>query len=221
MGSAALGWASAAEEKPDAETARLLSLHRWMGLGVAVAAPLLALVSIRARRTSSRAIVHGYRAALWACVALVSTAAHYGGMLVYGEGYISSAWAPPAPGPVAPRSPLPPATAASVVFERDIAPIFRAHCIKCHGPEKQKGKYRLDSRELALKGGESGKVIVPGSAKDSPLYLLLLEKEAEDRMPPKDNPLTAEKIELIRAWIDQGADWPDLKQSSAPKTGGP
>jgi mono/diheme cytochrome c family protein len=96
-----------------------------------------------------------------------------------------------------------------VDFVRDVQPLFKAHCLKCHGAEKTKGQLRLDSKPLALKGGLSGKVIVPGDGKGSRLVELLLTKDAEDRMPAKAEPLAPEKIELIRRWIDEGADWPD------------
>ncbi len=96
-----------------------------------------------------------------------------------------------------------------VDFVRDIQPIFKAHCLKCHGAEKTKGQLRLDSRPLALKGGVSGKVIVPGDGKGSRMIELLLAKDPDERMPAKAEPLAAGKIELVRRWIDEGAEWPD------------
>lgn len=103
----------------------------------------------------------------------------------------------------------------AVDFVRDIQPIFKASCLKCHGPEKPKGQFRLDSRPLALKGGVAGKAILPGNAKDSLLVKLLLDKDDENRMPQKAPALPAAKIDLIRAWIDQGAAWPDAAAGDA------
>src|SRR4026209_1733103 len=57
---------------------------------------------------------------------------------------------------------IPPAAAGKYEFAKDIKPIFEKSCIKCHGPEKQKGKLRLDSLAAVLKGGQDGKVILPG-----------------------------------------------------------
>jgi mono/diheme cytochrome c family protein len=51
-----------------------------------------------------------------------------------------------------------------VDFAKQIQPILRQNCVKCHGPEKQKGKLRLDSKEVAMKGGKDGVVIVAGDA---------------------------------------------------------
>src|SRR5262245_37365985 len=64
---------------------------------------------------------------------------------------------------------LPPAANVKVEFWQDIAPIFHQRCQSCHGPEKQMGGLRLDSRETALAGGYSGPVILPGNSVDSKL----------------------------------------------------
>ncbi len=103
----------------------------------------------------------------------------------------------------------PPGTAPKVDFARDIQPLLKASCLKCHGGEKPKGQLRLDARAQAMKGGVSGKVIVPGDAKASRLYTLLLEADEEARMPQKAPALPKDKIDLVRAWIDQGAAWPE------------
>src|SRR5215470_1490357 len=66
-------------------------------------------------------------------------------------------------------SKLPPAATAPVDFARDIKPLFESSCLKCHGAERPKGGFRLDTREHALKGGEDGVTIVPGDSLKSPL----------------------------------------------------
>jgi len=109
-------------------------------------------------------------------------------------------------------SKLPPASdAKNVTYAGEIKPIFEKSCIKCHGPEKQKGKLRLDSLAAVLKGGQDGKVILPGDSAGSMLVHNVAHIGDEDEyMPPPDNkdkipPLTKDQIGLIRAWIDQGA----------------
>jgi Planctomycete cytochrome C len=109
-------------------------------------------------------------------------------------------------------SKLPPASdKKDATYAKDIKPILDNSCVKCHSGEKPKGKLRLDSLENALKGGEDGKVIVPGnSAKSMLVHNIARIGKEDDWMPPKDNkakipPLTTEQIGLIRAWIDQGA----------------
>src|SRR6188474_615974 len=64
---------------------------------------------------------------------------------------------------------LPPAAEGKIDFDADIKPILAAHCVKCHGPAKQKGGLRLDTREQALGGGNSGAVIAPGKSAESKL----------------------------------------------------
>ncbi len=97
----------------------------------------------------------------------------------------------------------------AVDFERDIRPIFKASCIKCHGPDKSKANLRLHSKAAARKGGDSGPAYKPGDSKGSRLLQLLLSKDDEERMPQKAPALAAAQIDLIRRWIDQGAPWPD------------
>jgi mono/diheme cytochrome c family protein len=107
-----------------------------------------------------------------------------------------------------PAAELPPAAKSPVDFDRDIAPIFDQHCVACHSAEKQKGGLRLDSRD-ALAGGDSGVVIEPKQSADSLLVRLVAGLEPDKIMPPKGDRLTADQIGLLRAWIDQGAKWPD------------
>ena len=88
--------------------------------------------------------------------------------------------------------------------------VFAHHCTKCHGQQKQKGGLRLDTRELALKGGEDGAVIAPGQPGESELLKrIALPKGHEDLMPPKDGALEPRDIETLRQWIAAGAPWPD------------
>src|SRR5437773_11288242 len=95
-----------------------------------------------------------------------------------------------------------------VDFAKQIQPILRQNCIECHGPEKQKGKLRLDSKEAAFKGGKDGVVIVAGDAEKSELYKrIILPKGNDDVMPNEGEPLTKAQTDLIRDWINQGAVW--------------
>ena len=102
----------------------------------------------------------------------------------------------------------PPPPAAEVAFDRDVKPIFAAHCVSCHGPEKQRGGLRLDRKVDAFAGGDSGAAFTPGKAADSAL-LKRVASDGDDRMPPKGERLTAAQLGVLKAWIDQGAKWPD------------
>lgn len=103
---------------------------------------------------------------------------------------------------------LPPPDRGEVDFDRDIAPIFARSCLRCHGAQRPKGRFRLDSREAALKGGREGRDVIPGDSARSPLIRYVAQMDDEITMPPGNNPkLTAREVGLLRAWIDQGAHW--------------
>jgi mono/diheme cytochrome c family protein len=102
---------------------------------------------------------------------------------------------------------LPPPAAHTINFSAEIKPIFEASCIKCHGRGRDKGDFRIDSRETLLKGGESGAVVVPGKSAESRLISLVMGFDLDDVMPKKGTRLTREQIAALRAWIDQGAPW--------------
>ncbi|MDE2715346.1 MAG: hypothetical protein OSB74_13370, partial [Verrucomicrobiota bacterium] len=104
---------------------------------------------------------------------------------------------------------LPPPAKHKVDFVKEILPIFKKHCVKCHGPDKQKSDYRIDVKARAFEGGEMGEAIIPGKSAESPLVHFISGLDEEVVMPPKGDLLGDKTVGLIRAWIDQGADWPD------------
>jgi ankyrin repeat protein len=98
-------------------------------------------------------------------------------------------------------------SAEPVDFRKDVAPLIQKRCIACHGPEQQMNAFRLDRRSAALRGGTRS-VIVPGNSAASRLYLRLIGDQFGRRMPAT-GPMPAEEIAVIKAWIDEGAPWPD------------
>ncbi len=100
-------------------------------------------------------------------------------------------------------------SARKVDFIKEVQPLFEKSCYSCHGEKVQMGGLRLDSKKLALDGGLSGKTIRPGSAAESSLYQRIAGIGEQVRMPMGKDPLPADQIQIVRAWIDQGADWPD------------
>ncbi len=98
----------------------------------------------------------------------------------------------------------------AVDFARDVYPVLRAACFDCHGPDRQRGGLRLDGRVAVLRGGDSGAAVVPGRADRSELLRrVTLPKGSDGAMPARGEPLTRAQADLVRAWIDQGAPWPD------------
>lgn len=97
-------------------------------------------------------------------------------------------------------------------FAKEIAPILEASCVKCHTEAKAKGKLRMDTREMAMKGGKETKLIVAGKPDESALIKVLLLAPTEDEaMPPEGKAPRpdAAQIELLKKWIAAGAIWPD------------
>ena len=110
--------------------------------------------------------------------------------------------------------------AVPVDFVRDVQPILQSQCYECHGPEKARGRLRLDRRAGAMSGGATGAAVIPGNSEGSLLVRRILGLDDEERMPKDGDPLPEAQIALIRAWIDQGAVWPEEPGSaSAPAAG--
>ncbi len=106
---------------------------------------------------------------------------------------------------------VPASALAAVDFARDIQPILADRCYSCHGPEKQKSGLRLDQKSAAFLGGDSGAVLVPRDSAKSLLYAHISGAEPDAPMPPESagKPLTPTQVALFKAWIDEGATWPD------------
>jgi ankyrin repeat protein len=101
-----------------------------------------------------------------------------------------------------------------VDFVRDVQPIFREHCYECHGPAMQKNNFRLDVRRDAMRGGTIV-VIGPGNSEGSRLYQRLIGSDFGRQMPPT-GALKPAEIAAVKAWIDQGAVWPDAASGETP-----
>jgi len=98
-------------------------------------------------------------------------------------------------------------------FETQVRPILSARCLGCHGPEKQKGGLRLDSRASALSGGESGPAVVPGKPGESTLVDAINYGESV-QMPPKSK-LPNGEIATLTKWVEMQAPWPEDVRAKA------
>ncbi len=95
-------------------------------------------------------------------------------------------------------------------FSRDVRPIFAQHCVKCHGAEKQRGGFRIDSRESAFGEADSGDApIVVGKPDESELMRRIVSDDDGLWMPPDGARLSPSEIETVKQWIAAGAQWPD------------
>jgi hypothetical protein len=134
---------------------------------------------------------------------------HLGGSLTHGSDYLTKSLS----GSGADNDDLSIKPIADVqeafAYNDIIRPILQAKCFSCHGPNKQKGKLRMDNAESLMKGGKDGKVIEPGNADNSEIIRrLLLPVDNEDHMPPKEKPQPNEtQVALLHWWINNGADF--------------
>ena len=199
---------------------RLLVWHKWAGIGTALLCGVMALLyRFKLKRC--------YRACLLSTLVLLTVTAHLGGSLTYGSDYLVH-YAPnplrrmlglgakpvspkPRPAlvdaPVAPHDKIASARRNASLFQRVMEPIFRADCVSCHGPQKSKGGLRLDSYQALLKGGDSGREILPGKPFRSELLRrLYLPHDDHDHMPPGGKPQPSwDDIILFTWWIAVGA----------------
>lgn len=197
----------------------LVSWHQWMGISVALAAWLLYAKEKNRIPLINRDVM--------ACVLLllIVVTGHLGGSLTHGSDYLTKPLTDAFSSDSTAGGIKPLANVQDAVAYQDvIKPILQTKCYSCHGPNKQKGKLRMDDEQLLIKGGKDGKVIEAGDGSQSEMIKrLLLPVDNEDHMPPKEKPQPTEaQIALLHWWIDKGADFnknvKDLDQSEKIKT---
>ncbi len=192
--------------------------HKRFGVAVAVLSLGAVALKLWHRRSGGRALLAGYRAALGVCIVFLMAAGHKGASLTHGSDYLTR-YMPPWLGAIAGQEHQPFAASLSqAVFDTEILPILESRCFQCHGPSKQEGGLRLDSREAALAGGESGRpAIVPNDALATELVRrITLPREHDDVMPPAGKPmLTPAQTLAIIHWINRGALWSSVLEQMA------
>ncbi len=99
-----------------------------------------------------------------------------------------------------------------ITYLDHVRPIFASNCLSCHNPDKREAGLDLSNYRGAMAGGSSGKVLAPGNANSSRLFLLISHQE-EPAMPPNQAPIANDSLELVRDWITQGCR--DTKDSAA------
>ncbi len=197
------------------DDSKLAEQHMWRGIFFASAM----IVTFLAKMWSDAAGGSGAwfaKASLLVSTAVMGIASHDGGSLTHGENYLTEE----APAPIRKALGLPPkdgkggsgAPAASpeqlVVYTDLVAPILEKRCTNCHNADKSKGKLRLDSYELIVKGGKNGSSIEPGNLEKSHIVArILLPKDDEEHMPPEEKPQMEEhELAVLKWWIASGAD---------------
>ena len=203
-----LGIFRADEGGYDPET---LEAHRWFGIAVGVVTVVAAIAhAVAFRKTARPVTVAFYRFLLLADMVLLSIAGHGGGNLTHGSKYLTEN-APEWVRQWVERGDVPErgaGTDSTSEYVRVIQPIFEAKCYQCHGADKQKGDYRMDTVEGLFAAGESElDPVVKGNAVESYLVETITVPDDDDiAMPPhgKDS-LTPEEVLAIIRWIWAGA----------------
>ncbi len=195
----------------------LLDIH-FQG---AIISSLLALVSLylhaKASASSNKLFISLYRVSFLLGLFAALYTGHAGASLTHGEDYLDKLFTSRSEQLM--LSAVAGETGDSAIRltpdqERILSVEARAilahNCFKCHGSDKIKGDLRLDIKEMLLKGGEGGPVIIPGNSQESELIRRVkLPASDEDAMPTKGKRLSEKEVKILSLWIDKGAPWPD------------
>src|SRR5664279_3421398 len=189
----------------------LVAWHMWMGISVAAISILL---YAKINRGQFDALQKSLSIML---LLLIFITGHLGGSLTHGPDYLTEGWSASKDSIIIPQKKIANIQEANI-YGDIIQPMLQTRCYSCHGEKKQKSKLRLDDPQWILKGGKDGVIINDPSGKESKLLKrLMLPREDDDHMPPKQKPQLNEKeIALIHWWVDNGADFirkvKDVKQ---------
>ncbi len=165
-------------------------LHRWLGVAASGIAIVALLSGVAARRSTRMTTI--YRLTILLTAGLVGAAGHFGGSLVHGSGYLLGAF----------RAPVSDDPVVRTSLINTMPTAVETRCLDCHGPERQKGGVRFDTAAGLLAIGSNGPIITPGDPDESELVRRIqLPPDDPGMMPKGDEPLSAEEIAAIRAWI--------------------
>jgi uncharacterized membrane protein len=195
----------------------LLNDHKRLGVALAILLLTSSFFRVTYIQTQQNKAQLASRITFALCIVILPIVGHDGGSLTHGSKYLFE-YMPSilSFGNKDNNKPIP-----SDDLNHKVIAIFKEHCYKCHGPEKQKGDYRIDSREHALSDGSSGETaITPHNALTSYLFDLISRTKSDDEiMPPEGKgELNDSQILIIKHWIDDGAKWPTNKKEIAENT---
>jgi uncharacterized membrane protein len=188
----------------------LADRHLWGGLIFAVIAVLTFVIKAWTAAVAGNQAF--YRLLLFGSVAVMGFASHDGASITHGSSYLTDY----APAPIRkllglevnekPKEEV--KNEDQIVYADIVAPIFERRCVQCHKADKAKGRLRMDTFDLLVKGGKEGEGIIPGDADNSNIVIRMeLEEDDDERMPPEGKPqVEPHELVIIKWWLDSGAD---------------
>jgi uncharacterized membrane protein len=194
------------------EGSELVEDHLWGGLAFACVAVLTFIAKLWSHAPGSSQAL--YRTLVVASVGVMSYASHDGASVTHGKDYLTDY----APNPIRKLLGLEPKEKSEdipakpieeqIVYADIVQPILNKRCVQCHKEEKSKGKFRMDTYDLLVKGGKEGDGIEPGNAEDSNIvYRAELPEDDEEHMPPDGKKgLEPNELAILKWWINEGAD---------------
>lgn len=194
------------------EGSELVEDHLWGGLAFACAAVLTFIVKVWSTAPGSSQAL--YRILVLASVGVMTYASHDGASITHGKGYLTE-YAPDSirkllglePKEIKEEIPVKPLE-EQIVYADIVQPILNKRCVQCHKEGKSKGKFRMDTYEMLVKGGKEGDGIEPGNAEDSNIvWRTELPEDDEEHMPPEGKTdIEDHELAIIKWWINEGAD---------------
>ncbi len=197
--------------------------HKWLGTIFAASSLLVTFLKVVTLCFKGKGLVL-YRLLLFGLFLLLPVVGHFGGELTHGKGYLTK-YTPDWLGGNLEKTEVVEGEAIQSekepmeehFFTQQVQPILEQYCVSCHGPEKQKSKYRLDTYEYLMTAGSMGDAPVkPYSIGESTLLEYMLLPEADEMaMPPDGKPRpSAEEVIIIAHWIAMGAEGPPIDEEA-------
>ena len=229
-----MGWVHSNFSTFSGDAHSTLQQHEWLGF-ITAAIATITIIPILFYKEGRKLPLKLYRIGAISGAALVGLTGHLGGTLTHGDGYLTELIFPahdseqgnPTNGakpqaamqasfvqPMRDLSSVHFPADGKIDFLRDVQPILADACYECHGPQKRSGSLRLDNKDSVFKGGNSGPAVTANNSKDSLLIHRVLGLDSQKRMPVNHAPLADEHVQILKAWIDQGAKWPDNASSN-------
>lgn len=199
-----------------------LWLHKW--LGILFSGGTLVLAFFKVRSVCKENAGDGlYRLLLVGLLIVMTVVGHYGGNLTHGSSYLTE-YAPnwlvaklDQPDDAIETRSSEEGAIEGDVYTHQIQPLLDQYCVQCHGIEKQKSKYRLDTYDYLMTPGTMGDTpITPSAVSESKLIEYLWLPESDDMaMPPEGKPrMSAEQIMFITHWVANGAEGPPVDEAA-------